>query len=112
MARAVHGKNKTTFNLPAGMELNDDRTIDQLQYDLLIRPVPELSVKVVSVDPVTGIQTTNEAPLLDDDGQMAPGVDSDAGLADFAESVARTASTHSGSTGPSSQGQIGSASGR
>jgi hypothetical protein len=102
MARAVHGKNKTTFNLPAGMELNDDRTIDQLQYDLLIRPVPELSVRVVSVDPVTGIQTTSEAPLLDDDGEIAPGVDSDAGLADFAESVARTAPTHSGSAGPSS----------
>src|SRR5699024_2814114 len=37
-------------------------------------------------------------PLLDDDGEMAPGVDSGAGLADFAESVAQTASTHSGST--------------
>src|SRR5699024_10195819 len=74
-------------------------------YDLLIRPAPELSVKVVSVDPITGIQTTNEAPLLDNNGEIAPGADSDAGLAHFAESVARTASAHSGSTGPSSPGR-------
>src|SRR5699024_12735256 len=100
MARAVHGQNKTAFNLPAGMELNDDRTIDQLQYDLLIRPVPELSVKVVSVDPVTVIQTTSEAPLLVDDGEIAPGVVSDAGRADFAETVAWTVTKHSGSAGP------------
>ncbi|WP_209326177.1 HNH endonuclease signature motif containing protein [Brevibacterium renqingii] len=105
MAHAVHGKNTTTFNLPSGMELNDDRTIDQLQYDLLIRPVPELSVKVLSVDPITGIRTTHEAPLLDADGEMVPGVDSDAGLEDFAETVARK-STSSGSAGgsPTSSG--------
>src|SRR5699024_4557915 len=100
MARAVHGKNKTTFNLPAGVELNDDRTIDQLRYDLLIRPVPALSAQAVSADPVTGIQTTHEAPLLGADGQMTPGVDSDTGLREFAEEVARTASTGPESTGP------------
>src|SRR5699024_12606926 len=35
-------------------------------------------------------------------GETAPGVDSDAGLAHFAETVARTAPAPSGSAGPSS----------
>ncbi|WP_181276357.1 HNH endonuclease signature motif containing protein [Brevibacterium oceani] len=88
MALAIHGKNKSTFNLPAGMEISDERSVSQLEYDLFIRPVPELSVKVVSVDPVTGIQTATEAPALDADGNLIPGLDSDDGLADYAKHVA------------------------
>jgi hypothetical protein len=88
MARAIHGKNASTFNLPAGVELNDDRSISQLEYDLFIRPVPELSVKVVSIDPVTGIQTAKEAPALGTDGELLPGLDTEDGLVDYARRVA------------------------
>lgn len=88
MALAIHGKNKSAFNLPAGMEISDERSVSQLEYDLFIRPVPELSVKVVSVDPVTGIQTATEAPALDADGNLIPGLDSEDGLADYAKHVA------------------------
>src|SRR5699024_12522963 len=54
LALAVHGKNKSAFNLPAGVELTDDRSIPQLEYDLFTRPVPQLKVKVIPVAPITG----------------------------------------------------------
>ena len=88
MALAVHGKNKSAFNLPVGVEISDDRSISQLEYDLFIRPVPELKVKVVSVDPVTGIQTAKDTSLLDADGELIPDMDSDDAVADFAKHVA------------------------
>ncbi|WP_166827525.1 HNH endonuclease signature motif containing protein [Brevibacterium limosum] len=88
MALAINGKNKSAFNLPAGVELNDDRSISQLEYDLFVRPVPELSVKVVAVDSVTGIQTAKEAPMLGADGELIPGLDAEDGLADYAKRVA------------------------
>ncbi|MGC2941809.1 MULTISPECIES: HNH endonuclease signature motif containing protein [unclassified Brevibacterium] len=88
MALAIHGKNKSAFNLPAGVELNDDRSVSQLEYDLFVRPVPELSVKVIAVDPVTGIQTAKEAPMLGADGELIPGLDTEDGLADYAKNVA------------------------
>ncbi|WP_210604577.1 HNH endonuclease signature motif containing protein [Brevibacterium oceani] len=92
MALAVHGKKNAAFDLPSGVTVSDGRSIDQLRYDLFIRPVPELNVKVVSVDPVTGLQNTSEASLLDDNGELSPGVDTEDGLADFAKKVAeRTA---------------------
>lgn len=88
MALAVHGKNKSAFNLPVGVEISDDRSISQLEYDLFIRPVPELKVKVISVDPITGIQTAEEKSLLDTDGELIPDMDSDDAVADFAKHVA------------------------
>ncbi|MFE2741727.1 HNH endonuclease signature motif containing protein [Brevibacterium sediminis] len=88
MALAVHGKNKSAFNLPLGIEISDDRSISQLEYDLFTRPVPELKVKVISVDPITGIQTTEEKSLLDTDGELIPDMDSDDAVADFARHVA------------------------
>lgn len=88
MALTIHGKNRSALNLPVGMAISDERSIDQLQYDLFVRPVPELSVKVVSIDPVTGFQVTKEASLLDADGEMIPGIDTEDGLADFAKTVA------------------------
>ncbi|UVI36709.1 HNH endonuclease signature motif containing protein [Brevibacterium spongiae] len=87
MALTIHGKNKSALNLPVGMAICDERSIDQLQYDLFVRPVPELKVKVVSIDPVTGIQTTDEKSMLDADGELIPGVDTDEGLAEFAKTV-------------------------
>lgn len=91
MALAVHGKKNAALNLPPGVAVSDERSIDQLKYDLFIRPVPEISVKVVSVDPVTGIQSTSQSSLLDENGELAPGVDSEDGLADFAANVAKQA---------------------
>jgi hypothetical protein len=91
MALTVHGKNNAALDLPAGVTVSDERSVDQLKYDLFIRPVPELSVKVVSIDPVTGIQKTNEASLLDANGDLATGVDTEDGLADFAANVAKRA---------------------
>ncbi|WP_434593616.1 HNH endonuclease signature motif containing protein [Brevibacterium sp. 1718] len=88
MALAVHGKNKSAFNLPVGVEISDDRSISQLEYDLFTRPVPELKVKVISVDPITGIQTAEEKSLLDTDGELIPDMDSDDAVADFAKHVA------------------------
>ncbi|SMX83946.1 hypothetical protein BI49514_01756 [Brevibacterium iodinum ATCC 49514] len=88
MALAVHGKNKSAFNLPVGVEISDDRSISQLEYDLFIRPVPELKVKVVSVDPITGIQTAKDTSLLDADGELIPDMNSDDAVADFAKHVA------------------------
>jgi hypothetical protein len=88
MALAVHGKNKSAFNLPVGVEISDDRSISQLEYDLFIRPVPELKVKVISVDPITGIQSAEEKSLLDTDGKLIPDMDSDDAVADFAKHVA------------------------
>ncbi|MGR6090049.1 HNH endonuclease signature motif containing protein [Brevibacterium sp. CSND-B09] len=88
MALAVHGKNKSAFNLPVGVEISDDRSISQLEYDLFTRPVPELKVKVISVDPITGIQTAEENSLLDTDGELIPDMDSDDAVADFAKHVA------------------------
>ena len=87
MALAVYGKNKSAFNLPVGVEISDDRSISQLEYDLFTRPVPELKVKVISVDPITGIQTAKEASLLDADGELIPNMDADNGLVDFAKKV-------------------------
>ena len=87
IALAVHGKNKSAFNLPVGVEISDDRSISQLEYDLFTRPVPELKVKVISVDPITGIQTAKEASLLDADGELIPNMDADNGLVDFAKKV-------------------------
>ena len=37
-------------------------------FDIAIRPQPKLSIKVKRIDPVTGIQTTSESSLLDDNG--------------------------------------------
>ncbi|MGJ5723491.1 HNH endonuclease signature motif containing protein [Brevibacterium sp. H602] len=88
MALAVHGKNKSAFNLPVGVEISDDRSISQLEYDLFIRPVPELKVKVISVDPITGIQTAKDTSLLDADGELIPDMNSDDAVADFAKHVA------------------------
>lgn len=68
MARAIHAGQTNTFNLAPGVEVIDDRTISNLMFDIATRPQPKLSIKVKQVDPVTGIQSTTEAPLLDDDG--------------------------------------------
>ncbi|WP_432790856.1 HNH endonuclease signature motif containing protein [Brevibacterium sp. K11IcPPYGO002] len=105
MALAVHGKNKSAFNLPVGVEISDDRSISQLEYDLFIRPVPELKVKVVSVDPITGIQTAKDTSLLDADGELIPDMNSDDAVADFAKHVA------SGSAGDAMETSDGSSAG-
>lgn len=68
MARAVHAGQANTFNLAPGVEIIDDRTISNLMFDIATRPQPKLSIKVKRIDPVTGIQSTSEASLLDDNG--------------------------------------------
>src|SRR5699024_4320042 len=106
IALAVHGKNKSAFNLPAGVEISDDRSISQLEYDLFTRPVPELKVKVISVDPITGIQTAKETSLLDADGELIPDMDCDDAVAGFAKDVASGSADSTESTDSnSSQGR-------
>ncbi|MGO3309178.1 MAG: HNH endonuclease signature motif containing protein [Brevibacterium aurantiacum] len=68
MARAIYAGNSNTFNLAPGVEIIDERTISNLMFDIAIRPQPKLSIKVKRIDPVTGIQTTSESSLLDDNG--------------------------------------------
>ena len=108
IALAVHGKNKSAFNLPVGVEISDDRSISQLEYDLFTRPVPELKVKVISVDPITGIQTAKEASLLDADGELIPDMDCDDAVAGFAKDVASGSADSTEST-DSNSSQVGSA---
>ena len=108
IALAVHGKNKSAFNLPVGVEISDDRSISQLEYDLFTRPVPELKVKVLSVDPITGIQTAKEASLLDADGELIPDMDCDDAVAGFAKDVA-SGSADCTESADSNCSQVGSA---
>lgn len=70
MARAIHAGQSNTFNLPAGVEIIDERTISALMCDMFLRPQPKLSIRVREIDPVTGIQSQREAPLLDENGDL------------------------------------------
>lgn len=70
MARAIHSRRGAAFDLPPGVEIIDDRAFDNLMYDIVTRPQPKLSIKVRRIDPVTGIQTVEEEPLLDEDGNL------------------------------------------
>ncbi|MCM1014041.1 MULTISPECIES: DUF222 domain-containing protein [unclassified Brevibacterium] len=70
MARAIHSRRGAAFDLPPGVEIIDDRAFDNLMYDIVTRPQPKLSIKVRRIDPVTGIQSVEEEPLLDDDGNL------------------------------------------
>src|SRR5699024_3810787 len=77
-----------------------------LEYDLFTRPVPELKVKVISVDPITGIQTAKETSLLDADGELIPDMDCDDAVAGFAKDVASGSADSTESTDSnSSQGR-------
>lgn len=70
MARAVYAGQTNTFNLAPGVEVIDDRSISALMFDILSRPQPKLSIKVRQTDPVTGVESTRESPLTDDDGNL------------------------------------------
>ncbi|MCD1284381.1 MULTISPECIES: HNH endonuclease signature motif containing protein [unclassified Brevibacterium] len=88
MARAVHGKNGSPFNLRSGLEIIDERSISALMYDIAIRPVPDLKIKVREIDPGTGLLIEREAPLLDDEGTLLfNGDDHDNGVEDYAKSL-------------------------
>lgn len=88
MARAVHGKNSGTFDRLQSVEISDDRSITQLMYDLMIRPVPEMKIKVKNIDPATGIQSVRDEKLFDDDGNLLFDVDAEGGLPGFADKSA------------------------
>lgn len=88
MARTVHAKNISALNLPNQTEIIDDRAITNLMYDMAIRPVPQLRVKIRSIDPITGIQTTNEQSLLNAEGDLVFDTESPDGLADYARTLA------------------------
>lgn len=45
MARAIHAGQSNTFNLPAGVEIIDERTISALMCDMFLRPQPKLSIR-------------------------------------------------------------------
>ncbi|QQT70716.1 HNH endonuclease [Brevibacterium casei] len=69
MARAIHNGQTTTLNLPAGVEIIDERTISALMCDMFLRPHPKLAIRVRELDPITGIQTHRQTPLLDEKGE-------------------------------------------
>ncbi|MBE8147141.1 hypothetical protein IOD13_17160 [Brevibacterium casei] len=69
MARAIHNGQTTTLNLPAGVEIIDERTISALMCDMFLRPHPKLAIRVRELDPITGIQTHRQTPLLDENGE-------------------------------------------
>ncbi|MFF8893802.1 HNH endonuclease signature motif containing protein [Brevibacterium casei] len=69
MARAIHNGQTTTLNLPAGVEIIDERTISALMCDMFLRPHPKLAIRVRELDPITGLQTHRETPLLDENGE-------------------------------------------
>ncbi|MCT1449021.1 hypothetical protein M3G43_17375, partial [Brevibacterium casei] len=46
MARAIHNGQTTTLNLPAGVEIIDERTISALMCDMFLRPHPKLAIRV------------------------------------------------------------------
>ncbi|QQT69945.1 DUF222 domain-containing protein [Brevibacterium casei] len=69
MARAIHNGQTSTLNLPAGVEIIDERTISALMCDMFLRPHPKLAIRVRELDPITGIQTHRETPLLDENGE-------------------------------------------
>lgn len=75
MARAVRSRRGAAFDLPPGVEIADDRSIEALEYDIMSRPQPKLSIRVRSIDPVTGVQSESEEPLLDDEGNLLFDID-------------------------------------
>ena len=101
MARAVYAGQANTFNLAPGVEIVDERGISALMCDILLRPQPKLSVKVKVTDPVTGMQSTRESSLLDEEGNLL--FDSDAqgvsGLVDCGNETVPPATDNAFSSG-------------
>lgn len=109
MARAIHAGQANTFNLAPGVEVIDDRTISNLMFDIATRPQPKLSIKVKKVNPVTGIQSTSEFSLLDDNGNPLFDFDEQgvSGLTDCAKDATGASSSGTAfSSGPLPQNDI------
>ncbi|WP_171006972.1 HNH endonuclease signature motif containing protein [Brevibacterium sp. 2SA] len=69
MARAIHAGQTNTFGLPSRIEIIDERDINALMCDILLRPQPKLRIRVREIDPVTGIESERSASMLDDTGE-------------------------------------------
>lgn len=69
MARAIHAGQTNTFGLPSRIEIIDERDINALMCDILLRPQPKLRIRVRELDPVTGIESERSASMLDDTGE-------------------------------------------
>ncbi|GAA3826304.1 hypothetical protein GCM10022274_02650 [Brevibacterium ammoniilyticum] len=80
MARAVRSRRGAGFDLPPGVEIVDDRAMDNLMYDIITRPQPKLALKVRTINPVTGLQTVREEPLLDADGNLLFDIDAEGSI--------------------------------
>ncbi|TSI15513.1 HNH endonuclease [Brevibacterium aurantiacum] len=64
-ARAIRSGNIAAFSdqLAPGTEIDDDRGIDALMFDILTRTIPQLSIQVTATDTTTGETSTHDIPL-------------------------------------------------
>lgn len=64
-ARAIRSGNIAAFSdqLEPGTEIDDDRGIDALMFDILTRTIPQLSIQVTATDTTTGETSTRDIPL-------------------------------------------------
>ncbi|WP_198398005.1 HNH endonuclease signature motif containing protein [Brevibacterium antiquum] len=64
-ARAIRSGNIAAFSeqLAPGTELDDDRGIDALMFDILTRTIPQLSIQVTATDTATGKTSTHDIAL-------------------------------------------------
>ena len=64
-ARAIRSGNIAAFSdqLAPGTEIDDDRGIDALMFDILTRTVPQLSIQVTATDTATGETSTHDIAL-------------------------------------------------
>lgn len=109
MARAVRARRGAAFDLPPGVEIADERSIQALEYDILSRPQPRLCIRVRSIDPVTGVQTEREEPLLDDKGNLLFDIDPDGAIVMHDGQVAATGAGGDGSLRAAASGVAGDA---
>ena len=109
MARAVRARRGAAFDLPPGVEIADERSIQALEYDILSRPQPRLCIRVRSIDPVTGVQTEREEPLLDDEGNLLFDIDSDGAIVMHDGQVAAIGAGGDGSLRAAASGVAGDA---
>ncbi|MCF2572572.1 HNH endonuclease signature motif containing protein [Brevibacterium sp. UCMA 11754] len=64
-ARAIRSGSIAAFSdqLAPGTEIDDDRGIDALMFDILTRTIPQLSIQVTATDTTTGETSTHDIPL-------------------------------------------------
>nr|WP_286672984.1 HNH endonuclease signature motif containing protein [Brevibacterium sp. RIT 803] len=64
-ARAIRSGHIAAFSdqLAPGTEIDDDRGLDALMFDILTRTIPQLSIQVTATDTTTGETSTHDIPL-------------------------------------------------